>query len=152
MNIIIVFGSLLGKTKRIAVLMGHLLQKNGFHVKVKDVKNAQVEELEYFDMVILGCSTWDDGMLQYDFRHFNQALLEKQYPEKQFAVFGLGGTSYPHFCAAVDILESTISRVEGKLATPSLRLDIDHDEPVDKVDKEVISWTTHLVNRTNSPR
>ncbi len=34
--------------------------------------------------------------------------------------------------------------MHGNFIIPSLRLDIDHDEPADKMDKEVIVWTSQL--------
>jgi len=145
MKVLLVFGSLLGKTKRISILMGHLLKRKGIDITVKDVQSTRVEELSQYTIVILGCSTWDDGMLQFDFRPFNDALIKttdlKSHP---FAIFGVGGKKYPHFCASVDILEATIKRIGGTQVIPSLRLDIDHDEPADKSDQEIISWIDTL--------
>lgn len=144
MKILIVFGSLLGKTKRIAILIGHLLKESGFNVKVKDVKDTNVAELNDYDVIILGSSTWDDGMLQFDFRSFNNELNENQLNGKNFAIFALGGKRYIHFCTAANILEGTVKRVKGDLLLQSLRLDLDHDEPSDKRDNDVITWVKNL--------
>lgn len=146
MKILIVFGSLLGKTKRIAVLIGHQLKHKGFDVKVKDVRDTNINELEYFDIIILGASTWDDGMLQFDFRPFHASILENDNKGKIFAVFGVGGHKYPHFCVAADLIEKAVILSKGKLAVPTLRLDIDHDEPADKMDNEVLDWTEQIVH------
>jgi flavodoxin I len=144
MKTLLVFGSLLGKTKRLSILIGHLLRQSNIDITVKAVQNTRVSELNKYDVVILGCSTWDDGMLQFDFREFNDELVLQDFPDKKFCVFGVGGKKYPHFCASVDILESSVKRVHGSSMIPSLRLDIDHDEPADKMDKEVIAWTAQL--------
>jgi len=140
MKILIVFGSLLGKTKRLAVLAGTELRKKGFDVKVKDVVDTNINELEYFDLVIFGCSTWDDGMLQFDFREFFKVLVHSQFTDKNFAVFGLGSHKYPHFCTAPDIIAGAISAAKGKLIVENLKLDLDHDEPIDKCDNELVEW------------
>lgn len=148
MKILVIFGSLLGKTKRIAVLIGKELQKAGFQeVKVKDVRDTDLNEIKDFDLVIMGCSTWDDGALQFDFREFHKKLMRAKFPGQKFAVFGLGGHKYPHFCTAPDILAGAIRMSGGTLVTENLKLDLDHDEAIDKCDKEAINWTKSLVER-----
>ncbi len=144
MNILIVFGSLLGKTKRLSVLAGIQLQDYGFNVKVKDVCSTTISELEYHDLVILACSTWDDGMLQFDFREFNTQLMHSKFTSKNFAVIGVGGRKYIHFCTAADILASSIKLAGGHLVIPQLKLDLDHDEEIDKVDNQLIEWVKTL--------
>jgi flavodoxin len=144
MKILIIFGSLLGKTKRLAVLAGTELKKKGFTVTVEDVIDAQIYELKNHDLIILACSTWDDGILQYDFRAFNDKLLKANLKGIKFAVIGLGGHKYKHFCASVDILENTVTTAKGELSVPSLRLDLDHDEPIDKCDNELLAWLSTI--------
>ena len=145
MKILVVFGSLLGKTKRKAVLIGHYLQKQGHQVVVKDARSSNPKEVELFDLVILGSSTWDDGMLQFDFRPFNAELLNSKFPNKSFAVFVLGSDNYPHPFASAGILEKTVQAVGGKLFIETLKLEIDHDEPETKMDKEALEWA-ELIN------
>jgi flavodoxin I len=145
MKILVVFGSLLGRTKRTALLIGKLLQDNGHEVVVKDVRNVEPEEFNDYELILLGSSTWDDGMLQYDFRMFFNKLVKYKFPDKKFIAFGLGGHKYPHFCTAVDTLESAIKIVEGNKIFPSLRLDFDHDQPMNKCDNEIINWTNELI-------
>lgn len=140
MKILIVFGSLLGKTKRLAVLAGTELRKKGYDIKVKDVLDTSINELEYFDLVIFGCSTWDDGMLQIDFREFDKQLMKQSFSGKKFAIFGLGGHKYPHFCTAPDIIASSVKMAKGKQIVENLKLDLDHDEPIDKCDAQLIEW------------
>ncbi len=145
MNILIVFGSLLGKTKRTSILIGQTIKDNGFNVKVKDVTMTTIAELKDYDLVIFGSSTWDDGQLQFDFRPFNEALMKSRFAHRNYAIFALGGHRYPHFCTAATILEETVSKIEGNLLVPSLRLDFDHDEPMDKCDKQILEWTSQLI-------
>lgn len=147
MKILLVFGSLLGKTKRLSVLLGQNLKKQGLDIKVKDVRNTHITELNDFDLVILGCSTWDDGMLQFDFRPFHVELMKAKLQSKQFAIFAVGGHRYPHFCFAADILEKTVVMIKGELLVPTLRLDIDHDEPADKMDKEALEWVDSIAKK-----
>jgi flavodoxin I len=141
MNILIVFGSLLGKTMRLAVLLGTELKKNGFkNVVVKDVRDTDISEIKKYDLVIFGCSTWDDGMLQVDFREFNNSLIKSKLSSKKFAVFGVGSRNYVHYCTAADIISSSIKLAGGYLILEPLKLDLDHDEEIDKCDQEIVHW------------
>jgi flavodoxin len=145
-KVIVIFGSLLGKTKRISVLVGHTLKQGGFDVKVKDVRDVAMTELGNYDLVVLGCSTWYDGMLQFDFRPFHKEMMKTDYAGQNFAVFGVGGHKYPHFCLVADILEKTALFAKASILVPTLRLDIDHDEPADKLDKEILDWCNKITS------
>jgi flavodoxin I len=144
MRILIVFGSLLGKTKRLSILAGHILKDNGHDVVVKDVRSTTVQELNSYDLVIMGCSTWDDGQLQFDFRPFHSELLKNKFSGKNFAVFGVGSHKYPHPYYAADILEDAVKTIEGKLLVDTIKLDMDHDDPEDKVDKDIFNWIDNI--------
>lgn len=144
MKIIIVFGSTLGKTMRLAVLAGTILRDKGYDVKVKDVRDSTIDELKNFDLIIFGCSTWDDGMLQFDFREFNNQLMHSNLQNLKFAVFGLGGHKYRHFCTAPDIIASSIKMAKGEVVIENLKLDLDHDEPLQLRDKEMTEWVDKI--------
>lgn len=145
MSILIVFGSHLGRTKRLAVLLGTELQKAGFQVKVKDVRDTAVEEVNNHDLNLFACSTWDDGMLQHDFRPFHQKLMRSKFPGRKYAVIGLGGHKYPHYCTAPDIIASAAKISGGTVIIENLKLDLDHDEPMDKCDQQLLEWKDKLV-------
>lgn len=147
MKAVIIYGSLLGKTARIAELVGEALNSNGILTTVKDVQNTNVFEINGYDLVILASSTWDDGQLQYDFREFNKALRKTNFSGKKFAVFCLGSHRYPHPFYAGDILAETVQLVQGTHLPPVLKLDIDHDEPENKRDSEALDWTAKLLEQ-----
>ena len=149
MKVLIIYGSLLGKTERIAKLIEEQLSSKNITTTVKSVINTEIQDLADHDIVILGCSTWDDGMLQYDFRKFNKDLQNMDFTNHKFSIFALGGHKYVHFCAAADILEETVKNVNGILIMNTLKLDIDHDESPDKKDKEVINWANELIGIIN---
>jgi flavodoxin I len=149
MNILIVFGSLLGKTQRVAQLIGTEVSKAHYKVVVKDVRDVSISDLNKYDLIILGSSTWDDGELQFDFRPFHKELISSNFPDKKFAVFALGSYKYPHPLMAADILVGTVYKLGGNLILDPLKLDIDHDDPEDKRDKEVYDWVGKLVAELN---
>lgn len=147
MKILIVYGSLLGKTARIAKNVGTELMRAGHEVVVKDVRETVVYELTGYHMNILACSTWDEGMLQFDYREFNEKLQNHPMPGRLFAIIGLGSKHYVHYCQAATILEDTVEKIKGRIVANTLKLDIDHDEPENKMDKEVAVWVKDLISR-----
>lgn len=150
MSVLIIFGSLLGRTKRIAVLLGMHLQAAGFEVKVKDIRDTDINELDYPDLTIMACSTWDDGMLQVDFRPFQKDLMKSKLKGKKFAVLGLGGHKYPHFCTAPDILSAAAKQAGGEVIIENLKLDLDHNEAMDKCDDQVREWGDKIIKQFNN--
>jgi flavodoxin I len=145
MKALIVYGSLLGKTARIADLIGEALQENNIDTTVKDVRETNVFELSGYQLVILASSTWDDGQLQFDFRPFDLNVRKNNFSGKNFAIFVLGSHKYPHPFGAATILEETVKLIQGNLIIPTLTLDIDHDEPEDKLDEEALFWAGKVV-------
>lgn len=146
MKVLVVYGSLLGKTARIGELIAEALRSNGFDTTVKDVRETNVFELNGYQLIIMGSSTWDDGQLQFDFRPFNTNLKKSNFKGKNFAIYILGSEKYPHPFYSANILEETVQQIQGNILIPTIKLDIDHDEPEDKKDKEVLIWTGDLIN------
>jgi flavodoxin I len=150
MKTLIVFGSLLGKTKRIAGFIGDLLSQQGLIVDVKDVRDVSIDEINNYSLVLFGCSTWDDGVLQFDFRPFHKQLLETDFPGKKFGVFVLGSHKYPHPFGAANILDEAVNSIKGELVIDTLKLDIDHDESETSRDEEIVLWVANLITAIKS--
>lgn len=147
MSILIVYGSLLGKTKRLATILNDLLLKNSFNSIIKDVRECTPNELANYDLTIMMCSTWDDGMLQVDFRDFNKKLLRLHFSGRNFAIIGVGGHKYPHFCTSADILTQTVDSIGGIIIIRPLKLNLDHDDHDEKCDNELVEWSNELISK-----
>jgi flavodoxin I len=88
------FGSSTGKTARVADLIKSMM---GNEVESKSVSQAIGEDLENYDLLILGTSTWGCGELQEDWAEFFEDLDRTNLKGKRVAIFGLGDqTSYPN--------------------------------------------------------
>jgi flavodoxin I len=131
-NVIIVYGSTMGTTERMAGVIARELRSSGIDVIEKNVINTGPEELKDHKMAILGCSTWGDGELQQDFIGFEEKLREADMSGKMCAVFGPGDSIYPQFCKAVDILEGTLKGRGARMAVEGLRADMSEDGLEDK--------------------
>lgn len=120
---LLVFGSTTGATRILAGAVKKGLRLAGVDVMAKNVLRTKVEELPTFPVLVLGCSTWENGCLQKDFQRFKEALGSIRLDGVLAAVFGPGSHSYPHFCRAVDVLETELVARGAILALPSLRID-----------------------------
>ena len=94
MRIGIVWGSTSGNTEDAAEQLGKLLSLDDSDVR--DVCSTSVKDMLEYDCLIVGCSTWDIGELQYDWAdRFDE--LEGNFRGKLIAFVGCGDASgYPY--------------------------------------------------------
>lgn len=128
---IIVFGSTMGTTRSMADIVESEMKASGvFDVETKDASETDPEVLLENDVIVFGCSTWGDGVLQDDFDAFSEKLKTLDLSGKRAAVFGPGESSYPQFCKAVDLLEGILAERGAEIAHKGLKADVlkgDHD-------------------------
>lgn len=111
----IFYGSTSGNTEKIAQRIKENLEPG--LVDIYNVKNVSVNDIEKYENIILGSSTWGKGILQEDFEHFLYNTLTKaNLKGKKIAIFGTGDSSiYPDsFADAIGII---FEALEGKGVT-----------------------------------
>jgi flavodoxin I len=148
MNILIVFATYSGGTQTVAEIISNALQKKGHSVSVKNPKQTKGDDITSSNLTIFCSPSWDvngkDGQPHEDFFALMEATKTIMFENIQFAVVGLGDSTYPHFCGAVNVLESFITKKKGVLKSPSLRIDgFFYDEI--KHRKTIEEWVHTLV-------
>jgi flavodoxin I len=138
-KILIVYGSTTGNTEMVAEEIIDLLKDH--EVLLQDVADTNPEDLTKYDVLVLGSSTWDDGLLQQNFRDFVEGL-EVDLTGKKLAIFGLGDSNYPDFCEAADILEETFTKLGGKTIVATLKIDGFPDE--EENEQKIKAWCQEL--------
>ncbi len=111
----IFYGSSTGVTKRIAEKIKESLEPG--LVDIYDVKYVKTEDVEKYENIILGSSTWGKGILQSDFERFLYDILKfADLKGKKIAIFGTGDSvTYPtSFADAIGII---FEALEGKEVT-----------------------------------
>ena len=111
----IFYGSTTGNTEKLAQKIKDNLSPG--LVDIYNVKNTTITDVEKYDNIILGSSTWGNGILQSDFEHFlNTTLKQANLKGKKIALFGTGDSAiYPEsFADALGIIFDTL---EGKGVT-----------------------------------
>ncbi|MDR0408480.1 MAG: flavodoxin [Campylobacteraceae bacterium] len=160
MSIAIVYGSSGGNTESVAKL---IQKKLGKEADLIDIGKADANEINGYDKLILGTSTWYEGELQDDWDLFNKDTLELE--GKTVAFFGLGDQeSYGgEFCDGVGTLyelslkkgakivgdknstegysfEESKAVVDGKF----IGLIIDEDNQSDLTEERVEKWVESI--------
>ncbi len=127
MNTLLVFATNSGTTMMTAQAVSDKLTAAGHTVTMKEVKEINIPDVQAAEAVIFGTPSWDfdgkEGMPHEDYLPLMEQLKTQSYEGKAFAIFGLGDSSYTHFCGAVDHLEELVKTMKGKLVVPSLRID-----------------------------
>jgi flavodoxin I len=107
----IFYGSTTGNTERVAELIEAALE--GADVTVADIADVTAAELEGYDVLILGTSTWGAGDLQDDWLGSLHALAAADLVGKKVALFGLGDQEgYPD--TFLDALGELYERVKAR--------------------------------------
>ncbi|MEW6680644.1 MAG: flavodoxin [bacterium] len=122
-KVILVYGSTTGNTETLAEQVEDGLKSCGLDVTCKNVTDSSSEELQGYDGIILGCSTWGDGELQDDFVEFEKGMAGLNLAGKRAAVFGPGDSTYDKFCNAVDILEQRLKSCGAEIVADSFKVD-----------------------------
>lgn len=124
---IIIYGSSTGNTEKLAQVLAEELRHN-YSVTLKDVVDADPQDMIDKDLIVLGSSTWNEGELQEDFQDFYDEMDSVDLKGKKAAVFGTGDSSWDEFCRAVDIIEEKVQELNAQLAAPGFKWDGDLSE------------------------
>ncbi len=78
MNVVIIYQSRTGKTRRAAELIGGAIKNQASSVVVRSIKNIDYEELSEADLIFVG--TWVDGLILFGHRPGDLQLIRKIPP------------------------------------------------------------------------
>jgi len=95
----------------------------GCDLVVKEMYTASALELEAYDCILLGSSTWGDGELPDEALDFYEEMDQLNLHGKTAAVFGSGDSSYEHYGAAVDLLEHKLWELGADLVLGSFKVE-----------------------------
>lgn len=127
MNILIAYATYSGGTQTACEFLSQTLSGLGHQVTMKQISELSFEDTLAYDLRIFSSPSWDDGELEgqphMDFGSFIKNSAGKSFSGKNCAVFGLGDTSYAHFCGAVDIIIDFVQKNGGKLISTPLKID-----------------------------
>jgi len=98
------YGSTMGDTKEAAQMIADSFKN--VEIELHDVTTVTQNDLDSYDDLIFGASTWGLGELQEDWKDFIEQIKKVDFSDKQVALFGLGDQRvYPDtFVDAIGII------------------------------------------------
>jgi flavodoxin I len=142
-------------------------------VHIQDIAKSSKEQLDNFDLLLLGIPTWYDGEAQSDWDDFFPELGEVDFSSKLVAIFGCGDQQdyASYFCDAMgivrDIVEAKGGTIIGYTSATSydfeaskalaliqgdmkfVGLCIDEDRQPELTEERIRSWTKQLYEEAN---
>ena len=127
MKILIVYDTYSSGTLVVSELLQEELTNAGNTAEIINVANADLNTFKNYDLVLLGSPSWmnnnKDGQPHHTYYAFMEEMKKMNWENTKFAVFGLGDNAYARLCGAVDVLETFVKEIKGKLIVDSLRID-----------------------------
>ncbi len=131
MKVLIIYATNSGGTYVASEAIREIFENRGNTVTLVRASEANPADMAKCDLVVFGSCSWElfvddrrlDGQLQQHFVDFQQRVNGSTFPGIQFAVFGLGDSSYSHFCSAVKHLEALVAELKGTLVGEPLCID-----------------------------
>lgn len=127
----ILFASQTGNAKGVASKIKAAAESQGLAVQLQDIGSYKTNALVKEKFLIIVTSTYGEGEPPESAVSFHKFLFGKKapkLPELQFAVLGLGDTSYEFFCKTATDFDTQLAALGAKrLHAPAL-LDVDYAE------------------------
>ncbi|MFP1785609.1 flavodoxin FldA [Lonsdalea quercina] len=164
----IFFGSDTGNTENIAKAIQQQLGNDV--AEVHDIAKSSKEDLERFDILLLGIPTWYYGEAQCDWDDFFPTLEDIDFTGKRVALFGCGDQEdyAEYFCDAMgtlrDIIEPRGAAIVGNWSTEGyyfeaskgladdshfIGLAIDEDRQPELTEERVSAWVKQISAELN---
>jgi flavodoxin I len=136
MRAIVVYGSFVGNTETMAGYIARGLKQAGVTALAKDVINTTLDELQQYDLLILGSPTYEPKMIQDDMLPFYDRLQTLDLTGKLAAAFGPGDSAWPDFCTAAEMLEARLAARGAVIVAPLYMI----DGIVEEKESEAVAW------------
>ncbi|KAI2034809.1 NAPDH-dependent diflavin reductase [Ophidiomyces ophidiicola] len=130
---LVIYASETGNSQEIAEELSRLTERLYFQTDISELDAVKAEVLNKYSLTILAVSTTGQGDLPANGRLFWRSLLLKRLPntflhQANFAIFGLGDSSYPKFNWAARKLLKRLLQLGANEIFPSGEADEQHPE------------------------
>lgn len=136
MSTAIFFASSTGNTEEIA----QKISKSLGDVKTFDISSDDINEINNYEKIILGVSTWGEGELQDDWEEIWEDFCTLDLSSKTIALFGLGDQDNygDEFCNAMGIMYEHIKTTEANVIGFTSSEGYDHEESKAQIDDKFV--------------
>uniref|UniRef100_J3SC79 NADPH-dependent diflavin oxidoreductase 1 n=1 Tax=Crotalus adamanteus TaxID=8729 RepID=J3SC79_CROAD len=137
-KMLVLYGSQTGTAQDTAERVGREAKRRHFHCKVEALDDYQVANLIHEPLVVFVCATTGQGDPPDNMKNFWKFLFRKNLPptslcQMDYAVLGLGDSSYPKFNFIAKKLHRRLLQLGGSPLVPTALGDDQHDLGPDAV-------------------
>lgn len=127
MNILVIYDTYSSSTETAVKFATEILKNAQHSVQISKANVVDPTIFSNFDLIILASPSWwvdeKDGQPHIHYKDLFAKSENLNFSSHSFAIFGLGDSTYAHFCGAVDCLEKFVKDHQGKIFIDSLRID-----------------------------
>ena len=143
-KITVLYGSQTGNSKNIAESLHTALSLNGNQAELKNLLDYRPQQLKKEQKVILVISTQGNGEVPDEALGFYKFITGERAPRLEnleFAVLGLGDSSYDDYCQTGKDVDSALVKLGAKRFHNRIDVDLDFED-------DVITWKKDILSKT----
>ncbi len=143
-KITVLYGSQTGNSKSIAESLHTALELNGNQAELKNLLDYRPQQLKKEQKIIVVISTQGNGEAPDEALGFYKYITSDRAPKLEnleFAVLGLGDSSYDDYCQTGKDVDSALENLGAKRFHYRVDVDLDFEDDVIKWKKDIISKT-----------
>ena len=137
----ILFGTQTGNAEELANEAGALASERGYKPRIRELDAIDMSLLAEMENAIVVISTYGEGEMPDNAGIFWEALSSSSAPRLDnlnYAVLGLGDTSYDEFCHAGKLIDTRLEQLGAVRIAQRIDCDVDYEEPSSSWLREVI--------------
>ena len=137
----IVYGTQTGTAENIAYELTEASRAQGVAIRISDMEDLRVEDLQQSQCLIIVTSTYGDGdMPDNAVMLWNELTASSlDFSSTAFAVLGLGDSSFPNFCAAGRNWDHQLEKLGAQRLIERVDCDNDYEESADAWQASILS-------------
>ncbi|MEZ9466511.1 assimilatory sulfite reductase (NADPH) flavoprotein subunit [Vibrio breoganii] len=139
----IIFASQTGNAKGVAKQLHAKVVEDGYQAKLYDAADYKLKNLKNETHVVIVASTNGEGEVPDNAIEFYDYLTSKKAPKLdklQYAVVGLGDSSYEFFCQTGKDFDAALSKLGATAFLDRIDCDVDYESPV-------AAWQSQALNK-----
>ena len=138
----VLYGTQTGNSKKVASQLHAALQAKGVNASLFNLKDYRPQNLKKETRVYFVVSTQGNGEPPDEARAFYKFLQDKRAPRLEqldYAVLGLGDSSYEEFCQAAVALDARLTELGAKSVVTRADCDLDFADSADAWQQQVLA-------------
>ncbi|EPY02450.1 assimilatory sulfite reductase (NADPH) flavoprotein subunit [Magnetospirillum fulvum] len=132
--LVILFGSQTGHSAELARHIERRAIGMGLAARAIDMASYPLQEVKSLRHLLLVVSTYGEGEPPDAARGFHEFLMGRRAPRlpgAEFAVLGLGDSSFRHFCKTAREFDARLEELGAHRLMPRLDCDVDYEDPAE---------------------